>query len=96
MNKFNKTPTEVVTFGVDFQAWLGSETIASIAVTSINVDTLADTTATILATTAISSGVVKFTTQNGSHGQNHKIRMLVTSSGSQIFESNCYLEIATF
>lgn len=86
-----KQPAEVIVIGVDFSSIVGSATISSTSVTSIEVDT--GQGASIAQSAGVENNVVKIKLSGGTDGKRYKVTVQVTLSDGQIWEEDVFVDV---
>lgn len=95
MNKFTKQPAEEYVIGVEFLGRLPTGTSLSFGTVSATDLSGADVTGTILTspTATISGTQARAKAKAGVHGQDYRIRFVLTLNNSDILEEDLTMEV---
>ena len=94
INEFTKQPSEKYPVSIDFSNSLSSgEVINSINVVAVNVATNEDVTATIIDSTNYDDDTVGITVKAGTNKDNYKITVKVTSSFTNVYEEDLFMNV---
>jgi len=98
INKLTKQPFEELDCAVDFAAALApGSTIGSIfSVSALNVETGADSSAAVIATSPaplIIGTKVQFRAKDGADGERHKISVRIVASNGEKIEAEIYIMV---
>jgi hypothetical protein len=91
--KFEKQPTDVQDFDIDFSEWLAD--MGDTAPGPVGVTVVGDTGITILAT-ILRDGVVKVWTSGGADGTTYKISATVTTDGGRVKQAEIKVKVKEY
>jgi len=91
MDSFFKQPSESFVISIDFSNVLGTTTIASYTVVAYNGQSIV--TNTVIDTHAQSGNLILIKVKDGSHYNEYKITVVVTTSNSEIFEKDVMMKV---
>lgn len=94
VNEFTKQPSEKYPVSIDFSNSLGSgETISSIEVSAVNLSTNEDATSSIVDSSTNNDDTVGITVKGGVNKTVYKITTKVTSSLTNIYEEDLFMNV---